>query len=104
MSGKRKMHPVERDLARRWQRHFGLAWTEAVTIARSPRCMAMSREVDGWVASGEWARTPIAELRRRVLAMLDEPMPTKYNVNIADDGPLVMDADVTGTPEASGKP
>lgn len=87
MSKPQKMHPNERDLARRWQRHFGLTWTDAVAIARSPRCMAMSAQVDAWVASGEWIKTPIAELRRRVLAMLDEPSADATTVNVASEPP-----------------
>ena len=36
--------------------------------------------------------------------IINEPMPTKYNVSIVDDGPLVMDADVMDATEAPGKP
>ena len=72
---KPKMDKPTRDDARRWQRHFGVTWTEAVAIARSPNRVAIGEKVDAWIKSDEARSITISEARKWLLALLAVPQP-----------------------------
>jgi hypothetical protein len=64
------MDPRKRDHARHWQRQFGVSWTDAIAISEAPNRTEIEKQVGAWIASGEATKTPLAELRRRILTLL----------------------------------